>query len=358
VWHLLCLGVRLAGGSIQDKDTVPASFRHRGCKLLSFAFDSGRTPERPELELSILIPIYNTDITKLLDCLVKQIVSTNVSDKVEILLIDDCSSCPNMLLQNKKSVASHEHPGLRYITLQKNVGRANVRNLLALKSFGKYLLFLDSDVIPERNDFIADYFEQITAGKPVVCGGICYRQRLDLNPECNFYLYFSGRTDAVPASARNKAAWAHLHTSNVLIKRDCFEQTPFDDRFTKYGYEDAEWSIRLMKKYEILHIDNAVSHLGLIPKAKFYSRMRESIDNYWLVMTLHPEVFKDRPLSSAIKVLEKLPAVILKVVDRLLQKAFFLAGSHLLAYIVFQANKAVLLVIRNKERLRSAFQPA
>ncbi|KKK69352.1 hypothetical protein LCGC14_2934920, partial [marine sediment metagenome] len=44
-----------------------------------------------------------------------------------------------------------------YFELEENIGRTKIRNLIAQKAIGKYLLFLDADGLPDNNDFIGKF---------------------------------------------------------------------------------------------------------------------------------------------------------------------------------------------------------
>lgn len=90
--------------------------------------------------LSIIIPTYNRDLTKLLDILHKQI-----NDNVEVIVIDDHSTIPL------------KESWFKYIYLEENSGGASVpRNVGLDNAKGKYIVFIDSD------DLISDdYIETI-----------------------------------------------------------------------------------------------------------------------------------------------------------------------------------------------------
>lgn len=90
--------------------------------------------------LSIIIPTYNRDLTKLLDILHKQI-----NNKVEVIVIDDHSDTPL------------KESWFKYIYLEENSGGASVpRNVGLDIAKGEYIAFIDSD------DLISDdYIETI-----------------------------------------------------------------------------------------------------------------------------------------------------------------------------------------------------
>jgi len=264
---------------------------------------------------------------------------------VEILVWDDGSEKK----YNNEAVAGRL-PRVRYLGSETNRGRAASRNALLEQAGGDYLLFLDADMLPDREDFIRRYLEQAEAGQDVVCGGISYRRRDDIEPRHSFYLYKSERCEALPAVTRNRAPWRYLFTSNVMIRRTIVDSIPFDSRFTGYGFEDVEWGLRLSGLYTLKHIDNTCSHLGVMAKEEVLAKMRASIINFALLLSLHPEVKRvGAPrLAAGLRIL---PGTLLGLLDTVLVRSFRFFSWNPLLFILFQADKAVLLAreLQNKD---------
>lgn len=299
-----------------------------------------------ELKLSILIPVYNWDISQLIHGLINEIIGKNLSNQVELILIDDCSTDVEVKYSNNKLIRQLNLNCIKYSEMNKNLGRVAVRNLLAEKSSDHFFLFLDSDVLPDRADFITQYlFYCDTDEYDVICGGISYKQRIMKGQEFDFYVYLSYKSGIKNAFERNKVSWRSIFTSNILIRKVVFFDTPFDDRFIGYGYEDSEWGIRLVNKYKVLHIDNPVSHLGLVSKSNIYKRMRGSIKNYYLLSVLHPQAFRESDIARYVRLLKCLNIHSLRMIDSILNKLFCLISNQSISYILFQANKAILLAL-------------
>jgi glycosyltransferase involved in cell wall biosynthesis len=301
--------------------------------------------------LSVLIPIYNWDITALLAKLVSELRRlTNAN--IEIIIIDDCSNDVNVKCINQKAITEYQksYSSIIYLELPKNVGRAAIRNLLAQQSQGAFLLFLDSDVVPDAPNFISKYIQNC-GNYDVVCGGISYQFKTLYNPKYRFYLYFSSKTDVKASTVRNLNPWKHVLTSNILIRREVFINTSFDKRFTGYGYEDIEWGIRLYKKgYRIFHIDNTVSHLGLVTKTDLLSRMVISIKNYGLLAEMHPDFFKYSSIYHYSNKLQRLPIYVLKMGAFLAKLLFRFSFDNFSSFLFFQFYKAVLLSLYFKQQ--------
>ena len=75
--------------------------------------------------LSILIPSYNFEISKLIADLNKQ--ATELQIKFEIVVIDDAS---NSYFRSKNSNI-RKHDSVKYFELSENIGRSKIRNKLA-----------------------------------------------------------------------------------------------------------------------------------------------------------------------------------------------------------------------------------
>lgn len=89
--------------------------------------------------LTIVIPVFNTAnfLSRCLDSLINQ-----MNKKIEILLIDDCSTDNSLDIIKQYS---KKYANIDYISLTKQSGAGNARNLGLEKITTKYVCFLDSD---------------------------------------------------------------------------------------------------------------------------------------------------------------------------------------------------------------------
>src|ERR1700730_17126310 len=115
--------------------------------------------------LTICIPVYNYNIRKLADELSSQAFGNKT--EIEILVIDDGSD-------KQYNVQSLSGPEIRIIKLEKNIGRARVRNLFHQYSRFENLLFLDCDSAIVDSEFLKKYIDCIHNGYSVLCGGRVY----------------------------------------------------------------------------------------------------------------------------------------------------------------------------------------
>lgn len=292
--------------------------------------------------LSVLVPIYNWDLRPLLGRLAAEIESAGLAPRVEILLADDASSDRGLQALNRAALAALGSR-FHYEERPENLGRAALRNHLVESARGDYLLFLDADVLPDSPHFLRRYLDYLESGSwDVICGGISYRTRVLEGRDYDFYRYLSGRSDVKPAALRNQAPGRHVLSSNLLLRKDLIWALPFDTRFRGYGYEDVEWGLRAEKTAAILHIDNPVSHLGLVGKAQAYERMRLSMENYRLLLSCHPDFFRHSEIRPFVLVFGRLHRHVLRALDAALRRLYFHAPPPL-AFYAFQLSKAVLL---------------
>jgi len=298
------------------------------------------------MNLSILIPIYNWDVTLLYERLLDEIDGNNLSSEVEIIFADDFSTVSQVIDANSK-IAKNEREYVSFNYMGRNIGRSGIRNWLAQRSKGKYLLFLDCDVLPDRDDFISNYLNCILEDNyDVVCGGRSYKSRVLADKEYDYHEYFGNKKEVKSAEKRNLTPWRYILTSNIMIRKSAYECTPFNEAFVGYGYEDVEWGIKLSKSYRIKHISNTASHLGLVSKRQVYEKMRESVHNYLLLKKLFPEAFKTALISRFVDLFGYLNTNSLKTLDAVLGYFFFQKWiNKWTAFVAFQLNFAVILAM-------------
>ena len=105
--------------------------------------------------LSILIPIYNVSVVKLVNELIFQCNKNKIT--FEIICLDDGST--DRTKENNHSI-NHLF-GVNYVELSQNVGRSKIRNQLGKLARYPYLLFIDADSkIPSRS-YIKTYLNYL-----------------------------------------------------------------------------------------------------------------------------------------------------------------------------------------------------
>ena len=129
------------------------------------------------MKISLLIPVCNYDIVTLV-CSMKGAIGT-VPEFCEILIGDDASS--EEFVNKYRSV---EGEGVKIISSDKNIGRAAMRNKLAMEAEGDYLLFLDADLMltGTAEAFLQKYISKMGKAQ-VICGGIKYTESPPGDPD-------------------------------------------------------------------------------------------------------------------------------------------------------------------------------
>ncbi|MHA6247642.1 glycosyltransferase family 2 protein [Pontibacter sp. CAU 1760] len=222
--------------------------------------------------LSILIPVYNRDVTALVKQLQAQCQQLPL--QYEIRLYDDASQ-PNI---QKLNQALADHPDVVYHELPSNIGRAAIRNALAQDARYDFLLLLDNDCLPVSNDFLANYLK--AAGThDVVLGGITY---ISATPKRAFRLHwkYGRQRGARSAAERQQTPYKDIYLCNALIQKELFLRFPLRASLTGYGHEDTVFAQELQAcQVPVKHIENPVLHIGLEQSEVLLEKTQEAVQN-------------------------------------------------------------------------------
>ena len=169
--------------------------------------------------LSVLIPVYNYNCLSLVEQLHRQLEQTAIP--YEIIVGDDGSTDSTTIQANQPiNELSHCH----YIVRTENKGRAVIRNFLAQTAQYDFLLLIDSDMTVISETFIQNYLaadcQTVVDGGIIVCG-----DPDDLKGNLR-YLYEKAEEPHHTVSERQRSPHQHIHTANLLIRRDLMLQYP------------------------------------------------------------------------------------------------------------------------------------
>jgi hypothetical protein len=121
------------------------------------------------------------------------------------------------------------------------------------------ILFLDSDVYPEKNTFLKDYLETYTKEKTLIFGGYKYTGAKPDASKILRYKYGKEREEKL-AEIRNIKPYSYVFSGNMLVEKSVFLNANFNENRNLYGM-DIFFSYNLFKsKTPIIHIDNAIFH--------------------------------------------------------------------------------------------------
>jgi glycosyltransferase involved in cell wall biosynthesis len=247
------------------------------------------------MTISLLIPVFDYDIVALVHSM--KSCMGELADFREILIGDDGSS-PEYRLKYK----SLEDENVRVIVSDKNIGRAAIRNKLALEAKGDYLLFIDADtMIPSTAEAFIKNWLKIPAKTKVACGGILYHESPPGDPDKILRWKYGRKKEQIKASDRAKRPYSSFSTFNVLIEKSIFSILRFNEELRQYGHEDTLLSYQLRKAgIEIYHIDNPLYHEGLESNREYISKTRFGIEN---LSKLYDSVTDKQAFAASVRML-------------------------------------------------------
>lgn len=238
------------------------------------------------IDLSILLPSYNNVCVSLVQVLQRQADALRGKlDKpfrYEIIVADDCSTDAACIDANRV-IGDMLH--CRYLRMEQNVGRAQIRNVLISESSGDYVLLIDSDLFLCDDNYLYKY---ATSTADVVYGGtrIGGEGFAMVDNEANTehlkgnlrYIYEKKAEPSHRAAFRQLRPNQEISVCNLYARRDIIKAHPFDSRFKAYGYEDVLFGKRLAESgIEVTHIDNPVLINEFEPNSVFVKKTEEAI---------------------------------------------------------------------------------
>jgi GT2 family glycosyltransferase len=246
--------------------------------------------------LSILIPTFNYNAFSLVKEMHHQLTLEALD--FEIICIDDASYSPLNIKNEEINTLSFSS----FKSLERNVGRSAIRNLLADTAKYKWLLFLDVDVIPVKPSFIKNYSACFKKDNSVFCGGILYQNKKE---NLDFLRYKYGKKhEEVSLEKRNEHPVKYFFTSNFLIQKEVFNAVNFEEKLTQYGREDLLFSMALIQKgYKIKHLNNEVYHLGLDENILFVSKTKKATENLIFLESQQLIEAKEMPLLNLVSII-------------------------------------------------------
>ena len=225
--------------------------------------------------LSILIPTYNYDCTRLARALADQ--ATLIEGlQWELIVGDDGSTNEQIVAANR---AINDLPCCEYWERGFNSGRATIRNALYAKSRGRWLLFLDSDGMPLTGNFLSSYISAIENNNAgVVCGGVAHPAELPSPAVSLRWLHETDYAKRATLEWRNGHPYANFRSFNFVIERGCFSMLMFDETVRGYGYEDNLFGQALQQNgVAVMHIDNPMMNMDIETNEIYLSKNEEAL---------------------------------------------------------------------------------
>lgn len=217
--------------------------------------------------LSICIPTYNTDCSELLDILAEQIAQ--LEETVEVLVCDDFSTD-----DVRKNQEACERNGFSFFENQSNLGSISTRIKLAKNSSFNWLLFIDADMLPKKDEYVIKYTNFVTFNNAdVAIGGCCYAN--EIKP-FSLRLRYGRNREEISAEKRQLNPYNSILFGNILMKKELFSEVFNDFQDNAYG-EDIYLSSSLKSlNKDVVHLPNETYHLGLENNREFVKKIQKS----------------------------------------------------------------------------------
>ncbi|MFM6945970.1 MAG: glycosyltransferase family 2 protein [Flavobacteriales bacterium] len=292
------------------------------------------------LSISVCIPVYRSDVRKLVLSLIDQIKRIETA-QIDVILIDDASGEPYPNLNN------FEDTFVRIHHLDRNVGRAKIRNLFLAHSTAKYLLFLDGDSTVLNEKFLYNYVQYLlNQDVQVLVGASCYQQERPA-ASCLLRWRYSTQRESLSYSQRLVQKDAGFKTNNFLIERSVLAANPFEEGLSGYGHEDTLFGVHLAKaQIAIQHIDNPVWNLNLDDNNTFLNKTDQALQNLlWIYeQRFSPELLNHNALlATYLKLKSHLHGRaflwLIQLVNPLLKSALLTGRAPLIMFDIYRLGR-------------------
>jgi hypothetical protein len=221
--------------------------------------------------LSILIPIYNYNISRLVKEIHKQ--SSKLNIEFEIICFDDNSTI--FLNENELTIAALTNCTI--IKSTKKLDRIQARQKLSDTTNYNWLLFLDADTIPKSENFIEIYLSKLASGYEAIYGGFAYSEESP-NKESILRWKYGKKYEEVDAKKRNLKPYQIIISANFLIEKAVFDKINSKIEINSYGLDNYFASLLKQNKIKVLHINNEAYHFGIENSKIYLNKIKESIN--------------------------------------------------------------------------------
>ncbi len=261
------------------------------------------------MEISLVIPTKNRSekLKKLLYSVLKQTVLPK-----EVIIVDDSDNLRTKeLIKKLKKLFLEKNIQIKYImpseNKKKSISRA--RNIGAKKAKGDIIVFIDDDVVIDKNYFkeILKVFEK----NPNALGVQGTIMNMEYSPFWNsikkVFYYWHAERDKCRVLPSGKTTYAYRpnriiqcewhFTINAAYKKEIFKEFSFNEKLLGYSLgEDKEFSYKIYKKYP--------HSLFQTPHAKvyhFYSHSKNLEKRLIYIITAYPVSFFYNNIEQTIK---------------------------------------------------------
>ena len=259
--------------------------------------------------ISILIPCFDYNAYPLVSVLEKQALMLKID--FEIICIDDGSFSSKNDLNQKINLLTNS----KFIESKKNIGRINNRLLLAEKSQYEWLIFLDVDTLPNEDNFLKNYIEQLNSGTLII-GGCIYKKPENENFSLRYK--FGKFREEINSDIRNKNPYKYISSCNFMCKRNVLIDVLSSINTISYGNDYVFGSLIKKMGIYVNHIDNPVLIDKIDENHIFIKKTHDGLDN--LISSYNDKIIEKHSISI-------LKAYI--ILDNLLMKNIFIKITDL-----------------------------
>lgn len=223
--------------------------------------------------VSVIVPTLNRReiLARVMDSLLKQMLGQDI---YEVIIVDN-----NPLDCNYEFFRSLNLPDNFCYFRQTKPGAAAARNLGILKSNGLYILFIDDDVVADKNlilehlNYCKDNLYDVSVGRLVISPDIKKIPFVSFIEEWELHPSYHGLENGAIL------AYPYFNTANLMIKKQLLQRLKgFDEEFNYYGWEDVELGYRLsLEGVNLVFNSNAIGIHFVTEDLKSYSLKMELI---------------------------------------------------------------------------------
>jgi len=228
--------------------------------------------------LSILIPTYNYNVYPLAKELHKQFSKLGI--EFEIRIYDDASNQTFETIDLLK-----ELDRIVYKSLNENLGRTKLRNLLAVEARYSQLLFIDADMFPKDRFYATKTLKVLESVHADVYFGGIQVPPSPPSPKKVLRWKYGKEREALPVEQRRQNPYRSIISAHLLIKKEVFLQISNKIKdFNRYGL-DIYFSYLLKRhKAKVYHYNNPLMHLGLEDSDVFIKKTQEAVETLYFLI--------------------------------------------------------------------------
>ena len=220
--------------------------------------------------LSIAIPVYNHDISQLLEHLERELSEGDIIS--EIIIMDDSSTDISLKSNNKNRAKQY-----LYLENTTNLGRVATRLALAKEAHYDWILFMDADVIPLKSDFISSILKEIDQEQDLIFGGITYTEELN-HPEHSLRWLYGKKSESKSCIERKNLPYASVVSQHFCIRKSVAVSIFSEMKIKAYGMDILFTYLLEKHQVNVVHINNPTVHLGLEKNEEYIEKTMKGLE--------------------------------------------------------------------------------